>query len=112
MNIIEQTQKQDNITTERIEKAKMTFEALRQEGYPAILNSEQVAKLLGMKESTIRNWTCKNKIPHQKLGGFVRYMLADIAFWLSGNINFDLKNKGNYNKKTNDINKLQIRRKK
>jgi len=66
---------------EVIEKARMTFEALKKE-YPAIMHSSDVARLLGTKESTIRQWTRKGKIPCRKMGGFVRYMLADLAFWL------------------------------
>ena len=90
--------KTDNLKElEKIEKARMTFEALRQQ-YPAILQSDQVAQLLGTQESTIRQWTRKNKIPHQKLGGFVRYLLSDIAFWLAG---------GNSTPGTPELTKLQ-----
>ena len=76
---------------EKIEKARMTFEALKKQ-YPAILECAQVAKLLNTQESTIRQWTRKGKIPHRKLGGFTRYMLADLAFWLNSDIDFRNKN--------------------
>lgn len=76
-----------------IEKARMMYESLKND-YNAIMNADEVARLIGVKESTIRQWTYKNMIPHRKISGFVRYMLSDIIFWLITNKNEIHKKRG------------------
>ena len=47
-----------------------------------LLTPAEVAELLGVRESTIYQWTHQGFIPHVKLGRFVRFREADIARWL------------------------------
>jgi excisionase family DNA binding protein len=47
-----------------------------------LLTTEQVAELLAVKVSTIRQWTHTGYIPHLKLGKLVRFREADISGWL------------------------------
>ena len=47
-----------------------------------LLTPEEVAKLLGVKLSTIYQWTHRGFIPHAKLGRFVRFDPAVIKEWV------------------------------
>ncbi len=47
-----------------------------------LLTPEEVAMLLGVKLSTIYQWTHQGFIPHVKLGKFVRFKEKDIWKWI------------------------------
>jgi len=47
-----------------------------------LLTTEEIAELLGVRESTIYQWTQQGFIPHVKLGRLVRFREADITKWL------------------------------
>jgi excisionase family DNA binding protein len=47
-----------------------------------LLTCNEVANLLGVKPSTIYQWTHQGYIPHIKLGRVVRFRQDDIAKWL------------------------------
>jgi len=47
-----------------------------------LLTPEQIAELLGVKQSTIYQWTHQGFIPHVKVGRLVRFREADIEKWL------------------------------
>ena len=47
-----------------------------------LLTATQIAELLQVKESTIRDWTHTNFIPYIKFGRLVRYKESDILEWL------------------------------
>ena len=53
----------------------------------SLLNYTQVAKLLGVKPRTIRDWTSRHKIPHLKIGQSVRYQASEIEDWLESKKN-------------------------
>ena len=47
-----------------------------------LLNPEEVADMLGVKKSTVYQWTHQGYIPHIKLGNTVRFKINDIERWL------------------------------
>jgi len=47
-----------------------------------LLSTQEVADLLGVKLSTIYQWTHQGFIPHVKLGKFVRFKESEIAKWI------------------------------
>ncbi len=47
-----------------------------------LLTPEQISDLLGVKLSTIYQWTHIKYIPHVKLGRFVRFKEQEIIQWL------------------------------
>jgi len=47
-----------------------------------LLTPQEVADYLGVKKSTIYQWTHQEYIPHVKLGKLVRFRLKDIDEWL------------------------------
>ena len=47
-----------------------------------LLLPQDVAELIGVKLSTIYQWTHKEYIPYIKLGRMVRFRLGDIETWL------------------------------
>lgn len=47
-----------------------------------LLNTAEIAELLGVKPSTIRKWVHYGYIPYVKLGRAVRFNLKDIEQWL------------------------------
>ena len=47
-----------------------------------LLTPAEVADLLGVRESTIYQWTHQGFIPHVKLGRFVRFRLTVIEKWI------------------------------
>ena len=54
---------------------------------PNLLNTEQVAELLGLKPHTLAVARCEGslKIPYFKIGRSVRYQRSDIEKYLSAN---------------------------
>ncbi len=46
---------------------------------------EEMSELLGVKLSTIYQWTHIGYIPHFKLGRFVRFKERDVLQWLESN---------------------------
>jgi len=47
-----------------------------------LLTVNQVADLLGVKTSTIYQWTHEGFIPHVKIGNRVRFKVSQIEKWL------------------------------
>ncbi len=47
-----------------------------------LLTPEQISDLLGVKLSTIYQWTHIGYIPHFKLGRFVRFREKDVIHWM------------------------------
>jgi len=52
------------------------------EYFPPIMNAQQAANYLGIKEKTIRKWTSEAKIPFTKIGNTVRYRKSDLDGFL------------------------------
>jgi excisionase family DNA binding protein len=52
-----------------------------------------MAGYLGVKVSTIYQWTHTGYIPHVKLGRFVRFIEADVLKWLELKSNIGRKTK-------------------
>jgi predicted site-specific integrase-resolvase len=58
-----------------------TLEATK--GVPTIVDEAEAAKVLGLAVATLRWWRCRGKGPaYLKIGGKVRYGLADIALYM------------------------------
>jgi excisionase family DNA binding protein len=49
-----------------------------------LLTVKQLAVLLNIKVKTIYDWVYKNKIPHYKLEGCLRFNEEEILKWLKG----------------------------
>lgn len=49
-----------------------------------LLTPDQIAAKLGIKLSTVYQWTHQGFIPHIKLGKLVRFREPDIVKWLEG----------------------------
>jgi len=47
-----------------------------------LLNPQEMADILGVKVSTIYQWTHQEFIPHVKLGHFVRFKYHDVMKWV------------------------------
>lgn len=47
-----------------------------------LLTVTEIAEILGVKVSTIYQWTHQEYIPHIKIGGLLRFRIADIMNWL------------------------------
>ena len=47
-----------------------------------LLTAAEIADYLGVKQSTIYQWTHQGFIPHIKLGKFVRFKTDQIERWL------------------------------
>jgi excisionase family DNA binding protein len=47
-----------------------------------LLTPKQIAEKLGVKLSTLYNWTHIGFIPHTKLGGLLRFREKDIELWI------------------------------
>lgn len=47
-----------------------------------LLTPEEIADYLGVKKSTIYQWTHQEFIPHVKVGRFVRFRLPAIEKWV------------------------------
>ncbi len=50
-----------------------------------LLTPEQVAKKLGVRKSTIYQWSHRGYIPHIKMGRFIRFKESTIDNWLDKN---------------------------
>jgi len=48
----------------------------------SLLNVQELARWLNIKESTIRKWVCYRKIPYISVGRAVRFRREDIDQWL------------------------------
>jgi len=68
----------------------------------SLLTPDQIAQVLGVKPSTIYQWTHQGYIPHVKLGRLVRFDLRVIEQWLQR-----LSNNGR-NTKNIDIRELGL----
>jgi excisionase family DNA binding protein len=51
-----------------------------------LLTPEEISELLGVKLSTIYQWTHIGYIPHFKLGRFVRFREYEILLWLESKV--------------------------
>ena len=67
-----------------------------------LLNAQEIADLLGVKKSTIYQWTHQGFIPFVKIGKLVRFNADDISRWLG-----NLKNKGRKSRKY-DLRELNL----
>jgi excisionase family DNA binding protein len=47
-----------------------------------LLVAAEVAELLAVKESWVREWTRDGRLPHLRLGRYRRYRRQDIERWL------------------------------
>ena len=47
-----------------------------------LLTPQEIADVLGVKASTIYQWTHEEYIPHVKLGRFVRFRQSQVERWL------------------------------
>jgi excisionase family DNA binding protein len=47
-----------------------------------LLDSKQVAELLGIHRQTLKNWVSSGKIPYSRLGSRVKFDSATLAKWL------------------------------
>jgi len=47
-----------------------------------LLTPDQIAEYLGVKKSTIYQWTHEGYIPYVKLGKFVRFKVSNVERWL------------------------------
>ena len=47
-----------------------------------LLTVEEIAEILGVKPSTIYQWTHQGFIPHVKLGNLVRFKESTVNKWL------------------------------
>ena len=49
-------------------------------------STKELAKILNVKESTIRSWVFKKEIPHVKINRLVRFPESAIKQWLKGKV--------------------------
>lgn len=47
-----------------------------------LVNTQELAKYIGITEGTARVWTCHKKIPYIKVGKLVKFDLNEIDKWL------------------------------
>ena len=52
-----------------------------------LLTPDEIAEKLGVKTSTIYQWTHQGYIPHVKLGRFVRFRETEVQGWLDKRVN-------------------------
>ena len=48
-----------------------------------LLNAQEIADLLGVKKSTIYQWTHQGFIPHVKIGKLVRFKVNTVVNWVN-----------------------------
>ena len=58
-----------------------------------LLNAKEVANLIGVKPSTIYQWTHQGFIPHVKVGKLVRFNVDSVMKWLSEKESVGRKNR-------------------
>ncbi len=51
-------------------------------GKDKLLNINELAEYLSVKEASIRSWVYKKKIPFIKVGKLIRFKVEDIESWL------------------------------
>jgi len=53
---------------------------------PALLTTEQVAQVLGVKPATLQNWRTlgRHDLPFVRVGRLPRYRTGDLADWIAG----------------------------
>lgn len=49
---------------------------------PRLMEAADVARRLGIKESTVKHWVKKKKIPFTKVGRLTRFVPDDIETWI------------------------------
>ena len=59
-----------------------------------LLNVQEIAELIGVKPSTIYQWTSQGFIPYVKIGKLVRFNVDTVMNWLS-----EKESKGRKNRK-------------
>lgn len=47
-----------------------------------LLDARDVAELLGVKETWVRDAAREGRIPHVRIGRYVRFRLADVQEWI------------------------------
>ncbi|HOC00752.1 MAG TPA: helix-turn-helix domain-containing protein [Verrucomicrobiota bacterium] len=65
-----------------------------------LLTPQEAADLLGVKKSTIYQWTSQEYIPHVKLRNLVRFRAEDLDEWIA-----TLTNNGRTSRRV-DVNRL------
>lgn len=56
---------------------------------PRLLTEDDVARMTGLTNDTLRTWRCKRKGPaYRKLGSRVLYDEADVAAWIAAQPRF------------------------
>ena len=81
------TTDQQTDNTVLLEKARMMYDILKAQGYPPLLNAEHIADLVGASKNTVQQWIYHRRLPYVKVGGFVRFPIAEIAFFLVNMVN-------------------------
>jgi excisionase family DNA binding protein len=51
---------------------------------PTLLNIDQLAERLGVSSRHIRRLIAERRVPHLRVGRFVRFDPVDVAAWLDG----------------------------
>ena len=49
---------------------------------PVLLTAREAARLLGLRESALRDHTRRGLVPHLRIGRLLRYREADLLAWL------------------------------
>ena len=49
-------------------------------------STKELARILDVKESTVRSWVFKKEIPHVKINRLVRFPESAIKRWLMGKV--------------------------
>ncbi len=50
-----------------------------------LLNIKEVSEKLGVSKNTVYDWCAYGRIPHIKVGKFLRFNIEDINNWLTEN---------------------------
>ncbi|MBN8828182.1 MAG: helix-turn-helix domain-containing protein [Sphingobacteriia bacterium] len=82
-------------------KSKLAFTPLNKNlpnTIEALIDSEELAKILGIKKNTLSIWKCTKRynLPVVKVGRLVRYRLADVEKFIQDNTH-QLSNNGESN---------------
>lgn len=46
------------------------------------LTVDELAETLGVGERTVRRWLAETDIPHRRVGGVIRFVLAEVDEWM------------------------------
>lgn len=60
---------------------KTLFENLNRQGFTTV---KDVGRMLAVSERTVRDWVYRNRIPHTKINGVLRFSVAELEKWLGG----------------------------